>query len=157
MSTWSRLMNPLRHTSSLPVAPRLSLTLSDSCPYRSLSPCVLQSTKKEMASENLKCRPPFSAMNRWPSSSKVPVSTVAAMGRDYLCGGPACSLSSAIGRSTAAAIDIQDRYIPAPLAQPEFEQSLKSCPEASLAVMRVLCDRLRESQAQPVNTGATPG
>jgi HEAT repeat protein len=33
------------------------------------------------------------------------------------------------------------------ITQAEFEQILGECPEASLAVMRVLCDRLRESQA----------
>ena len=41
------------------------------------------------------------------------------------------------------------------IAQPEFEEILRSCPEASLAVMRVLCDRLRETTAHPELTEAT--
>jgi len=44
------------------------------------------------------------------------------------------------------------------IAQPEFEQILRSCPDASMAVMRVLCDRLRESRMQPpVLTARTAG
>ncbi|MBN2554018.1 MAG: HEAT repeat domain-containing protein [Spirochaetales bacterium] len=44
------------------------------------------------------------------------------------------------------------------IAQPEFEQILRSCPDASMAVMRVLCDRLRESRLQqPVVTARKAG
>src|SRR6185503_21364149 len=42
----------------------------------STSSCVSQFTNNEIASVNLKCGPPFNAMNFCPSSSKVPVITV---------------------------------------------------------------------------------
>src|SRR5712692_4551557 len=42
----------------------------------STSSCVLQSTKNDMASVNLYCGPPFSAVNSCPSSRNVAVMTV---------------------------------------------------------------------------------
>src|SRR2546430_707283 len=44
----------------------------------STSSCVSQFTTNDMASENLKCGPPFSAMNSWPSSWNSTVITVPA-------------------------------------------------------------------------------
>src|SRR5712691_348038 len=57
------------HLPPLPPCESFSHSSSTSC-------CVSQFTKKEMASENLKCGPPFRAMNSCPSSWNVTVITV---------------------------------------------------------------------------------
>ena len=54
----------------------LSSPPSVSFPHSSsTSACVSQFTKNEMASVKVNRGPPFSAMNSWPSSSKVAVMT----------------------------------------------------------------------------------
>src|SRR6266849_1659982 len=57
------------HLPPLPPCESFSHSSSTSC-------CVSQFTKKDMASENLKCGPPFKAMNSCPSSWNVTVITV---------------------------------------------------------------------------------
>src|SRR5713226_1277240 len=65
--TYLSLSQP--HLPPLPPCESFSHSSSTSC-------CVSLFTKKDMASENLKCGPPFSAMNSCPSSWNVTVITV---------------------------------------------------------------------------------